>query len=694
MRVGLAQSIAIISILGGSTLLSRAAIAVDLDLKEDEPTESQENSVAVDGEADDILSVEIELADRPSQPLKFADLRLVDADVEPSDSESLPLQESRDRSRVTLAAASEAADTPELALQIAPLAKRNSSLSKQYLLSQNSPASELAEPENTPVPLPETAPVLPETEAADPESTDPGSTDPAIESESVESESVESESVELEPAEPEPNAPTNTTKVPIADIQVVGSTVFSAQDFEPVVAPYEGQALGLRELRQVADDITRLYLESGYITSRAVLSEQSIVDGVVQIRVVEGSLEAIQVEGTRRLVSYVRDRVNLANKTPLSQSDLEAQLQLLRADPLIDRIEASLRAGTGEGESLLIVRVLESPFFSGRAVFDTNSPPSVGVARMGIETTFNNLLGLGDRLSTSAFRSTAGGSNSYSFNYSLPLNAMDGTLQARFSPSTFALIDPELQALDVRGSSDTYELTYRQPLIRKPNEEFSLSLGFRHRTGETLVSDVVIDSTRTSLFQFGQDYLKRDPKGAWGLRSQFNLGTGLFDATNRSDGEADGQFLSWLGQVQRAQVIDRNNLLLVQGSLQASPDSLLGADQFIIGGATSVRGYSQNARFGDNGFRASIENRTTVLRNDDGSPATQIAPFVDTAAVWNNNGNTSEQRWLLGTGVGAIFNLLEDVQARLDVGIPLIEVDEPGDSDQSAFIYFSMDYRF
>ena len=543
------------------------------------------------------------------------------------------------------------------------------------LISQNSPASEPVEPETIPEPLPAQEPVLPQAEPSEPEPVEPAPITPA-------------------PITPAPTTPTNTTKVPISDIQVVGSTVFSAENFESVVAPYEGRDLGLRELRQVADDVTRLYLEFGYITSRAVLSEQSIVDGVVQIRVVEGSLEEIQVEGTRRLANYVRDRINLANRKPLNQSDLESQLQLLRADPLIKRIEASLRAGTGEGQSLLIVRVLEAPAFSGRAVFDTNSPPSVGVARMGIEANYNNPLGWGDRLSASAYRSTAGGSNTYSVGYTVPLNAMNGTLQARYLPSNFALIDPELQALGVEGSSTTYDLTYRQPLIRKPNEELALSLGFRHRTGETLVSDVVIDSTRTSVFQFGQDYLKRDRKGAWGLRSQFNLGTGLFNATNRPDGQADGQFFSWLGQLQRAQVINRDNLLLMQGSLQASPDSLLGADQFIIGGATSVRGYSQNARFGDNGFRASIENRTTVLRNDDGSPATQIAPFIDTAAVWNNDGNTSEQRWLLGTGVGVITNLVDNLQARLDVGVPLIQIDEPGDSDQSAFIYFSMDYKF
>ncbi|MEO1623175.1 MAG: ShlB/FhaC/HecB family hemolysin secretion/activation protein, partial [Cyanobacteria bacterium J06632_3] len=296
-------------------------------------------------------------------------------------------------------------------------------------------------------------------------------------------------------------------------------------------------------------------------------------------------------------------------------------------------------------------------------------------------------------LSVSAYRSTTGGSNTYGVTYKIPLNAMNGTLQARYLPSQFELIDPDLASLGVEGSSSTYELSFRQPLIRKPNEEFALSLGFRRRTGETLVSDVVIDSTRTSVFQFGQDYLRRDRRGAWGLRSQFSLGTGLFEATDR-DGEADGQFFSWLGQVQRAQVINRDNLLLFQGSLQLSADSLLGADQFIVGGPSSVRGYSQNARFGDNGFRASVEDRFTLQRNDDGAPALQIAPFVDSALVWNNGANTSNQNFLLGTGAGLVLNYVENVEARFDVGVPLVELNEDGDSDQDIFMYFSLDYRF
>jgi hemolysin activation/secretion protein len=536
------------------------------------------------------------------------------------------------------------------------------------LLSQNTPVSEPAEPESELTPLPEQPPVLPEAPV------NPVPVDPV-------------------PVDPTPE-PTSGAQVMVNDIQVIGSSVFGDREFTPIVSPYEGRELGLAELRKVADAITNLYLEQGYITSRAVLSEQTVTGGIVQIRVIEGELESIQVEGTQRLASYVRDRVNLANRKPLSQVALESQLQLLRTDPLLSQIEASLRAGTGEGQSQLIVRVLEAPTISGRAFIDTHSPESVGIARTGVDLNYNNLLGLGDRLSLSASRNTSGGSTAYSVTYGVPLNALNGTLEARYLPSAFNLVEPALAALGIEGSSDTYELTYRQPIIRKPSEELALSLGFRHRTGETLISDVVIDSTRASVFQFGQDYLRRDRTGAWGVRSQFNLGTGLLDATVRDQGEADGQFFSWLGQVQRAQVINRDNLLLLQGSLQLSADSLLGSDQFIVGGANSVRGYGQNARFGDNGFRASMEDRMTVLHNENGSPAVQIAPFLDAAGIWNQGEETSDQRFLMGTGVSFITNLVEDVQARLDVGVPLIKLNESGDSNQDVFLYFSMDYRF
>lgn len=500
-----------------------------------------------------------------------------------------------------------------------------------------------------------------------------------------------------EPVEPTPPAPpaADEPRVEVVDIQVIGSTVFDDDDFDPVLAEFEGRQLTLEELRQAADAITQLYLNNGYITSRAILANQTVTDGVVQLQVIEGVLADIQIDGAPRLQQYVRDRIALGGGTPLSQIDLENQLRLLRADPLIDNIEASLRAGEGLGESLLLVRVTAAKTFEANLILDTSSPTSVGVVRTGAEAVYRNPLGYGDQLSGSFYRATTGGSYLYNLTYKAPINPMNGTITARYLPSNFRIVDPpSIAALDVRGSSDVYDLTYRQPLIRTPQEELALSLGFRYRSGRTLISTgFTIDESRTSVIQFGQDYLRRDPQGAWALRSQFSLGTGLFDATSRPSPLPDGQFFSWLGQVQRAQVLNPDNLLIIQADVQLSANSLLGSEQFVIGGPQSVRGYNQNARFGDNGFRFSVEDRFVIQRDESGAPLLQVAPFVDMAAVWNTeNDTTNDRNFLLGTGVGLLYQPIEPFDIRLDLGVPIVNLDEPGDNPQDVFLYLLLNY--
>ena len=141
------------------------------------------------------------------------------------------------------------------------------------------------------------------------------------------------------------------------------------------------------------------------------MPNQPITDGIVKLQIIEGSLEEIRIEDTDRLASYVRSRINLGAKTPLNQFDLEDQLRLLRADPLIDNIEASLRAGTGLGQSILVVRIAEADPFEAHLTLDTDSPVSVGVVRTGANVTYRNPFGIGDQLRAAAHRATNGGSH-------------------------------------------------------------------------------------------------------------------------------------------------------------------------------------------------------------------------------------------------------------------------------------------
>ncbi|NJL36742.1 MAG: ShlB/FhaC/HecB family hemolysin secretion/activation protein [Leptolyngbyaceae cyanobacterium SM1_4_3] len=517
---------------------------------------------------------------------------------------------------------------------------------------------------------------------------------------------VEDPASEPAPEATPPIPDDSSIQIEVRQIEVVGSTVFDENDFAPVVQPFEGRSLTREELITVADAITQLYLDRGYITSRAVVADQTITDGIVQIVVVEGSLESIEVEGTERVnLSYVRDRVELGASTPLNQADLEDQLRLLRLDPLFDNVEASLQAGSGLGQSILTVRVTEADPFVSNFSIDNYSPPGIGSERIGIDLRYRSPTGLGDELATAYYRSTTGGSNILDFSYRVPLNPMNGTLQLRYSPTDYRVTDPEFSFLDIEGNSDLYEISFRQPLVRSPREEFALSVGFTHQDGQTFISNIPTpfqfgpnDQGRssTSVIRFGQDYVRRDVRGAWALRSQFNLGVDLFDATINPEPVPDGRFFSWLGQAQRVQVLNPDNLLIVQADVQLTPDSLLPSQIFVIGGGQSIRGYRQNARSGDNGFRFSVENRTAIQRDEAGIPTLQLAPFAEIGSVWNSDDNPNQlpnQTFLAGVGLGLIWEPLPDFTIRLDAALPLVDLSDRGENAQDYGFYFSINFQ-
>lgn len=508
------------------------------------------------------------------------------------------------------------------------------------------------------------------------------------------------------PQPPSPVPPTlPNAAIEVQKIQVVGSTILSQDEINALVKPLEGRSATLEQLKQIADKITEIYLNRGYITSRAVLPPQTITAGVVQIQVIEGKLTRIEIEGTKRLdPSYIRSRIRLGARMPLSTASLEDQLRLLRVDPLFSNVEASLRAGDNEGESILIVRVSEANPFQPSFSIDNYSPPSVGSERVGVSLRHRNITGNGDELGAAYYRSI-GDSDVFDFSYRLPLNAMNGTLQLRAAPNRNSIVEAAFKSLEISGKSHLFEVSYRQPLLRTPIEEFALSTGFTYQIGRTFLAGEPTSFnfrqqesngvTTTSAIKLGQDYIRRDPQGAWAVRSQFTIGTSLFDATEYEGSEPDGQFFSWLGQVQRVQRLNDKHLLILQSDLQLSANSLLPSQQFVIGGGQSLRGYRQNARSGDNGLRVSIEDRITLQRDASGNPKLQLAPFLEAGTVWNAANNPNKlpnQTFLAGVGLGVIWEPIQRLNLRVDYAFPLVRISDRGDNLQDKGIYFNIIY--
>jgi hemolysin activation/secretion protein len=497
----------------------------------------------------------------------------------------------------------------------------------------------------------------------------------------------------------------------------------------------------------IKDAITLLYIKKGYITSRAKLPKIDAT-GTVTVSIVEGRIREVFVTDYKEnyidnsITDYIKSRVQRGLGTPFNIKQLEEQIKLLEIDPIfdeddplckksqlldsqtlcaqknIDTILTLRRPGEQnetsslqEWESNLIIKVKRTRYFRANFSFDNSSPPSVGAERLRADLSFASLTKAGDII-VASFQaaplhfSAENGFNTVSLGYQIPLSPKNNTFQVRFDNRRERIVQKPFDEFQLRAKSELYELTYRQPLVRSYSNEFALSLGFAYQNGQTFVFNdtpfpfgIGADQdgvSRTSVIKFAQDYTHRGNSGTWVLRSQFSFGTGLFNATDNPNSIPDGIFFSWLGQVQWLQQLGSDNLLIMQTDLQLTPDSLLPSQQFVIGGSQLLRGYRQNVKFGDNGFRFSLENRITLQRDEARKPTLQIAPFFDMGAVWNQAENPNKligNNFLAGAGLGVLWQPFSQLNMRLDYAIPLVDLRSEGDNLQDKGLYFSINYK-
>jgi hemolysin activation/secretion protein len=489
-------------------------------------------------------------------------------------------------------------------------------------------------------------------------------------------------------------ADVNEPLIPVREIIVTGNTVLPPEAIDALTEPLIGQSVSLVELQTLAEQITQLYLSDNYITSRAIVpTDQDINDGSIEVKIIEGKLEEIKVSRIddadgRLRESYVRSRVGLGVTTPINFTQLEQELQLLKADPLIQDIRANLKAGSAEGLSILEVRYSEAKAYDIGVSFDNYGNSATGIYQGAISFQHINLTGIGDQIFGSYQRS--GDANSYRASYQIPVSPKNGTLAFSYSSGVNPVTEAPIAPLNIQTDSAVYELTYRQPFVRTPREEFALRFGLAFEQSNSFLDgrsfnfqNLEFDDgkSESTVIRFGQDYIRRDPRGAWALRSTFNFGVDAFGATSR-DNAPDGSFFSWNGQLLRVQRLglDRDTLAIFRVGAQLTGDSLLPINRYSVGGPFSVRGYRQNQISGDSGIQGSVEFQFPIARDENGVSVLKLLPFIEAGTVWNSRFNNPDPQTLVGIGSGLLWQPGDIFTFRVDYGIPLVDIDNVSDN--------------
>jgi hemolysin activation/secretion protein len=493
-------------------------------------------------------------------------------------------------------------------------------------------------------------------------------------------------------------------KILVEDFEFEGNTAFSDAELAQIIKPYTKRLITFAELLQARSAITQYYVENGYITTGAFIPPQTLKNGIVVLKILEGSLEDIQVTVQGRLnPHYIRDRLAVASRKPLNINRLLEALRLLQLNPLIQKISAQLETGTRPGNNILIVTVETAKTFNANAIFDNGRSPSVGEFRRGVQITEANLLGLGDQIS--GWYLNTNGSNDWEFSYEIPINVYNGSLEFNYRNVASRVVEKPFEELNLESDYQKYLVSLRQPILETASQSLAIGLTFDHQKsktsfldGQPLPGDGANNQGRTNIstLRFFQEWINRSEVEVISILSEFSFGLDAFGTTNPFDFQVnpnapDSNYFMWRGQTQWVRLLAPDLLLYFHADLQLADGTLVPLEQFGLGGLNSVRGYRQNFLLGDNGFYTTVELRVPVYRTSSSDNVLQIVPFVDVGRVWNSFGVLNpDTQTLASVGLGLQWQYKDLLKARIDWGIPLVEANSQGNSLQDHGITFSI----
>jgi hemolysin activation/secretion protein len=332
-----------------------------------------------------------------------------------------------------------------------------------------------------------------------------------------------------------------------------GNTAITTEELESLAKPYTNREVSFDELAELRDRLTLAYVERGYVTSGAEIPDQRIVDGIVEVRVVEGALADVRVQSDGRFrASYFERRLARAAGRPVDVNTLEERLQLFQKDPRIASVQARLVPDERRGESLLEVHVLESRPYRVRSGFDNYQSPTVGAEGGWGHFAFDNALGWGDYFDVS-YRGTWG-LHDVAARYEIPFTVHDTAFGVHVRHAWSRVIEEPFDELDIESESATYSVSLRQPLHRSAATDLSVFLVGEWRRSQSFLLGRGFAFTagpnangvsKVAVLRLGQEWSYSGRRQALAARSLLSFGSSSAPPRTRATSRTAGTSRGW-----------------------------------------------------------------------------------------------------------------------------------------------------
>ena len=496
-------------------------------------------------------------------------------------------------------------------------------------------------------------------------------------------------------------------KVYVERFVLRGVTEFEPETFVPFLSDYRNSELGIKEFNDIANAIQNFYRKNGYITTIVYIPVQRIADNTVEIRVIEGQVGQIKVEGAKYSdEEYLRERFQIREGDRIAYRDLVKRIRGLNAQP--DRtVKAIMLPGDLLETTDLVLKVDERSPHHVFIEYNNFGTRYSGKNRFTLGYTNNNLSGFDDIFSLRFERSDMelmGGSVDYNFPFT-----PNGTRFGGYVSYVDVNIGKEFKPLNAEGRSLHGGIYVNHPFTsNKENFQGNFNVGFDIKREKNYILNNVSSSDKLSVAKVGLSLDWYDSMGRTFISQEIHGGIPyLAGALGRKDPaasriDAGGDFIKGNVTLARRQNLPWSSFLLLTAKGQYTSDKLVSGEQFYIGGADTVRGYPELEYMGDYGYVANFELRTPAFIfpesfkiTNERKPlrdALQFVYFCDYGQAWLREPLVGERetKSLWGAGVGLRLNLWDNFYIRADWARPIQP--EPSDgADNKIHLWAHLD---
>lgn len=511
-----------------------------------------------------------------------------------------------------------------------------------------------------------------------------------------------------------------------------GASLISPEDLRAATAVFTGAGRTFADVQRALETVERAYSEAGYNAVQVALPEQELERGEVRFQIVEAKIGRVLVEGNKFFdeASIRRSVPALVPGRSPNINEISRSLRVANESPA-KQATVLLRSGQEEATVDAVVRVVdEKPTKYSLTVDDTGSRQT-GRLRVGFGLQNANFFGYDDVLTLqyvtapyTDFVDKDGEVERFSLLPSrkvtilgaglrIPLYGRGDSidLSAGYSNVNSGVV---ASLFSITGQGVVMGARYTHNLDRLGDYEHRISYALDYRSYDNKGVRLVGDPNNTQLIPditvhpFSALY-----SGLWRLR---NSETGFsFGFVLNLPGANDGRHANFcasrnngIGECAEANyeiwkwALNHNHVLPLDWQMrfgmngQLTSDMLVSGEQFGLGGADSVRGFSEREITNDKGYRGTVEIYTPDFGGRTGVAGARMRAlaFVDWGGVRRLEPGPAEPhgQHIWSAGAGIRFSRGTNVALRFDYAIVGGQGGVQSNDDQR--FHFSLSFVF